>query len=601
MKVMLVDDHYPMLEFMYQCVPWKDKGLEVTGLCETGDEALKQARKTMPDILITDIDMPKMDGLQLIKHLREINPNLQSLIISCHDDFQYAQQAVRLFVYDYILKETLEPETLMAAVDRLVQKIQQEREQQKDVHQWKQMIDQNRFSLKRQWLRSTMQNPIMNDREWENSARSFGIDLQTTHYLPVIGYIMDVRTHTERFKSSDLLMYAVDNVTQEVIGNHSMEETNIYEKNSDTENIKGEKRIKGETALYAKNSDRENGDGVNSVGVNSEVGNSEVENYQAERSKAVRSNVEGFVYDQFEMMWFFPLTRFQSNGYDQVRSRLARLQRALRKYFQVDMAFMYTQPVGDVHELKTAITELTGVRDEWFYIDQAHVFSLASLQIDFSTEDIFLYYNHALDEMKKVIIQEDEGQIGPYVEKWIDHIRHKKYHPDAVKSWVHKIVVDIELKYNSLQHYINYSTERMHSEIHALQKLEQIQTYLSAFLLKKLHMAQDIQRQSQRQEIWEAKKYVELHIGRRISMDEVANHLHLNPSHFSRMFKKETGETFIEYVTRIKMEKACTYLSNTNQTIEDISYQLGYENTSYFSKLFKNYSGMSPVKFRLMK
>ncbi|HEY4389959.1 MAG TPA: helix-turn-helix transcriptional regulator, partial [Paenibacillus sp.] len=79
--------------------------------------------------------------------------------------------------------------------------------------------------------------------------------------------------------------------------------------------------------------------------------------------------------------------------------------------------------------------------------------------------------------------------------------------------------------------------------------------------------------------------------------EDVANHLHLNPSYFSRLYKKETNENFIEYVTRMKMERAKELLNNSGRTIDSISQQLGYDNRSYFVKVFKQHFGVLPSKF----
>ncbi len=75
-------------------------------------QAFRYAKEEMPDILITDIGMPKMDGIELTKALKKKKSNIQVAIISCHNEFSYAQQAIKLDVKDYILKESLNPEDL---------------------------------------------------------------------------------------------------------------------------------------------------------------------------------------------------------------------------------------------------------------------------------------------------------------------------------------------------------------------------------------------------------------------------------------------------------------------------------------------------------
>lgn len=107
-----------------------------------------------------------------------------------------------------------------------------------------------------------------------------------------------------------------------------------------------------------------------------------------------------------------------------------------------------------------------------------------------------------------------------------------------------------------------------------------------------------LREQTVRREIAEAQRYVQIHTGEKIAMEEMAHRLNLNPSHFSRIFKQETGETFVEFVTRTKMERAQELLNQSDLNVAEISEQLGYEHTSYFIKLFRNFAGMSPNEFR---
>jgi YesN/AraC family two-component response regulator len=99
-------------------------------------------------------------------------------------------------------------------------------------------------------------------------------------------------------------------------------------------------------------------------------------------------------------------------------------------------------------------------------------------------------------------------------------------------------------------------------------------------------------------EIASACKYISDNIHRKINLEEVAQYLHLNSSYFSRLFKKEVGETFVKYVVNMKMNRAKELLDQTNYSILEISELLGYDNQSYFNKTFKGSEGISPIEYR---
>lgn len=99
----------------------------------------------------------------------------------------------------------------------------------------------------------------------------------------------------------------------------------------------------------------------------------------------------------------------------------------------------------------------------------------------------------------------------------------------------------------------------------------------------------------------QALHYVEMHIEEAISLQEVAGHVHLNGSYFSSLFKEQCQMTFSEYVARRKLQKAKELLLKTNLPIAEIASRTGYQAVKYFNKLFKEYEGMSPGRYRAMR
>ena len=95
-----------------------------------------------------------------------------------------------------------------------------------------------------------------------------------------------------------------------------------------------------------------------------------------------------------------------------------------------------------------------------------------------------------------------------------------------------------------------------------------------------------------------AKDYIRNNIYTDISQEETANYLYICPSYLSRMFRKQTGENFLQYVTRVKMEKAIELLKDPQYKTYQVSERLGYKTPRYFSRLFRNHTGMNPSEYR---
>lgn len=99
--------------------------------------------------------------------------------------------------------------------------------------------------------------------------------------------------------------------------------------------------------------------------------------------------------------------------------------------------------------------------------------------------------------------------------------------------------------------------------------------------------------------LWErAKSYIMEHIGEDISLEDISDHFYLSPSYFSRTFKAQTGEKFVRFVSRCKMEYAAQLLANTNLKVYDVCEKVGYTSQRYFNKLFKEHTGMQPSGYR---
>ena len=103
-KVLLVDDEILIREAIRENIHWKEMGFELIADCENGREAMEVIRNNPPDLVLTDICMPYVDGIELARYIHENCPDTRTVIISGYDEFEYAKQAVRYQVMEYILK-----------------------------------------------------------------------------------------------------------------------------------------------------------------------------------------------------------------------------------------------------------------------------------------------------------------------------------------------------------------------------------------------------------------------------------------------------------------------------------------------------------------
>ncbi|MEX1028509.1 MAG: AraC family transcriptional regulator [Paenibacillaceae bacterium] len=532
LKVLIADDHYPVLEFLSCSIPWADLGCTLSAQCSDGMEALHHGQLEVPDILITDIGMPKMNGLELIEALKRINPFLQVIILSCHDEFHYAQKAVRLGVNDYVLKESLEADVMIGLLQQLTVEIAEQSATQDRTKKLQRIVDQSHSLIKADFIRSTLSGMNLDSEQWTSEIAEHGVDLIHQAYMPVLIYPNTFQDLKHRYRTEKLFIYAFENVVRELVDDHQ--------------------------------------DGVS------------------------------FRYGK-EVYILFPFPKsIKINQHEIIRGHLTGLQNALKRHMNITISAIMHEPTQSPTDLKKALQTLLNAKDQRFYAREGSIFKWVPYYT--SQEDIFAIYQKTLNDFKQLIIEEREDQTKQAVGEWMQYMRDRRYSVDSVLSWLLKMVMDIEIKYSSLQHFnTKYSAELLHKEIMELESLQDIEAFITIFIQDKIRTVSEIKQQSYRTEIHEAQKYVHTHLNEKISMEEVAVMLRLNPSHFSRIYKSETGETFIEYMTRIKMEHAQEALEQSDKTIDQIAESLGYDNTSYFIKLFKLNSGYSPKEFRHRK
>ena len=179
-QVYIVDDAVLTRKALVMTIPWNQWGCEVVGAADDGEKALEEIVNLVPDIVITDIRMIRMNGLEMIKKCRESGNNAQFIVISGYNEFEYAQKAIKMDVLDYILNPIHDDElhdAVQRAVERLKEQGKREKENIADTNNKKLQVDYSENNLNAH-LRQAMQYVQMHystDLSVRNVARYLNI------------------------------------------------------------------------------------------------------------------------------------------------------------------------------------------------------------------------------------------------------------------------------------------------------------------------------------------------------------------------------------------------------------------------------------------
>jgi len=199
-KVFLVEDEIVTREGIRDNVDWRAAGFELCGEAPDGEMALPLIEKARPDVLITDIRMPFMDGLQLCKILRDRMPALKIIILSGHNEFQYAQEAVKLGVTEYLLKP-FGVQELHQVLNKVAALLDYDRAEREKLERLKNQIEDN-LALRQEKFLSKLVMGGMASSEVIRESRLVGLDLIAKWYL-VLVVNFELNSQTEQFDYSE--------------------------------------------------------------------------------------------------------------------------------------------------------------------------------------------------------------------------------------------------------------------------------------------------------------------------------------------------------------------------------------------------------------
>jgi two-component system response regulator YesN len=516
-KVFLVEDEIVAREGIRDNVDWKSAGFEFCGEAPDGEMALPLIEKTQPDVLITDIRMPFMDGLQLCKILRERMPGVKIIILSGHDEFHYAQEAVKLGVTEYLLKP-VGVQDLHNVLGEIAAQLDRERVEREKLQRLKNQIEDD-LALRQEKFLLKLVMGGMSSSEAIQESQLLGLDLIAKWYLViVVGFELSGRAeqfnYYEHNQIEQIISRLVVNNPDVFLSKTGVEELILMIKGDSSELVEQEGRfltelIKAEVENSTKFSLR--------VGVGS----------PQDRIGTIHQSFAGAV------------TNLQS-GQTVVQNQ--------------------TDKVGLLHLDKSALEYFLryGVKDSFDDFFEAYMRPLSQAALQSYLVKNYIFVDLVLITAKFV------HQLGGNVDQVIPEI-----------NYVETLLMNIKTL-----DQLREETRRVFDSVMAFR---------------------DSQARFQRALIvHQAKTYIGNHYANPdLSLNEVAAHVNLSPSHFSTVFSHEMGETFKEYLTRIRIDRAKELLRTTALKSFEVAYQSGYNDPHYFSYIFRKNTGVSPQQFRL--
>jgi two-component system response regulator YesN len=518
-KVVFVEDEIVTREGIRDNVDWFDHGFEFCGEAPDGEMALQLLLATKPDLLITDIKMPFMDGLQLCKVVRERMPELAIVILSGHDEFEYAQEAIKIGVTEYLLKPVT-VQDIHQVLDKIARRLEQDKVEREKIHKLHVQIEESQAHLRERLLLKLIIGAVPSPEAIEN-CQSLGLDLIAKYYLIVILKI-ELSDRSEQFNFDEYQH------VQHIIAS-------LVENNPDVFLIKKDWE---EVVLIMKGNNAD---------------------YLVEE--------RDFLLDVIKRN--IKKTRYRLIiGTGSPKNRIA---------------YIYQSFVEALVEIHNSTPES---RSEGNITD----YKADLLKVDKSAVENFLRYG----------VKEDFDTFFGHFTRPLNETALKSY---LIKNYLTVDVVIATVKFiNELGGNIDHAVAEFNSIESILANMRTIQQFkeqVRKILISAIEFRDSLTKNQYMNVIQHAKNFIDQHyMDASLSLNEVAVHVNLSPSHFSAVFSQETSQTFKEYLTEIRIRKAKEYLRMTPLRSIEISYRVGYNDPHYFSFVFRKNTGLSPSEFR---
>ncbi|MFC4619333.1 response regulator [Camelliibacillus cellulosilyticus] len=522
MKALLIDDEVNLLKNLRTVIPWDLLGIDIVGMATNGREALDIYREHKPELILCDIRMPIMDGIEFVKKAAQEGDLNGVIMLTGHKDFEYMQSSIRSGVRDYLLKP-IDYDELRDVVEKIASEI-----------------------------RMTQLKAAMEKKKWGTITN---LAYEKNLHDALMGYTASLMQMKDTGKGRDGQVYQLFVVDMD----HYSQKARFWSED--------------DRALW---------------------------HFAVKNVLSEALHIDGGTYAVVQMRegeWCVLIEQHQVKS-GQLEAWAKKCQEAIHKYLKLTVSIGTLALPIKIKDLARAYKIIQ--RDLHLALEKhENQFVLAS-QTPEKTQsiDYFLW-----DRVEEIVSGLKKGTSDQSLAALSALKRDLKSVPEESLVHVEQIL-----------HFLALHLLREMKDINVIDKQQEEAVWkelkgsignddlaLAIQHLVEISTASLLQKKKSEALMIAAKDYIDHHLDRDFGIEDVARYLEISPSYFSALFKQTFHETFLEYVTSARIEKAKTLMATTNLSIAKIAKQLGYSDRRYFSKVFYKYEGLIPSEYRKAK
>lgn len=511
-RILLVDDEKLELDAIARYIRWEDMDISVAGTARNGREGLRMQEELKPDIILTDVRMPIMDGLEFARKAKQRDKNVKIVFLSGHDEFQYIKAALTMEAMGYLLKP-IDSAELAQLMQRVVLKCEEDKQ-----------LSESAEGLKEKLVRSlAAEASPPARREWVRRLSMLPRPIPSACDYAVCQITWDAADAREQADLLESLSSAADAASP-----------GSYVWRADERRFGALAFLAGESGL----------DAVRRFWIDI------IEGVRGRTGIVLTVGVSstGRYLEQLPELW--EEARQAHNG----------------KFYEGTGTVLLA---GDAKPLPGAAAPLPPAA---------------------VAERVCLAVAHPNPE---ALAAELNGFFAPF--------REGRIRKDAVIAGTMQLATEISRRFAPLMESPEPGREIPGPDWQTImepQSLDQLQALLADWCGRMMDRIREKDHDKNLPIVRQIRELIESRYSEPLTVEELASRVYLSPNYIRTLFKEKTGETILEYMTKVRIERASGLLRDRSRKIREIARSVGYENVSYFCSLFQKHRGVTPNEYR---
>ncbi|HHW31568.1 MAG TPA: response regulator [Clostridiaceae bacterium] len=538
LKMMIVDDEPLIRQGFKYFFEWDKYSISQVFEAGNAEEAIEIAKRENIEIIVSDIRMPEVDGLELISRLKAILPNSIYIILSGYDDFEYAKKSISLGVFHYLVKP-IHSEELHQVMSLCTQKLLEQKQKREIEESLNRKLNKSMPLLRDSFIKKLLRGELNQSKEeLYNRFNELEIDLENLNYLVLL------------------------------VG-----PSGKHHKNS---NADGKSNIKGITNiikdLLVKYISEEND-----------------ENYKL---YAVTDSNKVFII----------LSWTESQSIEEIlRTAFERLNNEMLQKYGIETVGCVSCAVKDLSKISIHIKEAEKILDYKVIMGDNNILFLENMKSIHDNRPFFLSQSER-KKLIFCVVNNDVIGINKVIRGFKNSIKKYKYiSVECIYSALVEVIISIVRFAYETGFRTQIFGEQIYSQefMRSFNNVDEIFTWIEDSIIKFSNEFAKFRTEKPKSIIQQIKAYITENLGQEeITLNSISEKFYYNPSYLSRLFKEETNKNFIDYINEIKINTAKEYLTSTDMPISTICGKIGYKDYKHFLSLFKKITGVTPNEYK---